>query len=225
MARAIPLNPTYTGETIRFSKGVLYIEGWNYSGDTPTPPTLGTLTNVGLIQEVTIKPADFDVIKEGGMPFDGPIVVQSRGGNFEITGTIGSVSLKAIAYAMGAKLDDLSDGGSPAKYKLDPGLLARFATLQVVFIPHEVSNSQIADSGTTPVAGCDVFSFRKVMIDPTAFELAMKYERERELVPFKAVSMQFLEDESDPHHGLHGLIVPNQSLDLTIDSHGWNPGS
>ena len=151
--------------------------------------------------------------------------MQSRGGNFEITGTIGSVSLKAIAYAMGAKLDDLSDGGSPAKYKLDPALLGRFATLQVVYIPHEVSNSQIVNSATTPVTGCDVFSFRKVMIDPTAFELAMKYEQERILIPFKALSMQFLEDDSDEHYGLHGLMVPNQSLDLTIDSHGWNPGS
>jgi len=223
MARAIPLNPTYTGETIRFSKGVLYIEGWDYSGDTPTPPALGTLVNVGLIQEVTIKPVDFETIKEGGSPFNGPIIVQTRGGQYEITGTIGSVSLKAIAYAMGAKLDDLADDSG--NYKLDPALLGRFATLQVVYIPHEVSNSQIVNSGTTPVGGCDVFSFRKVMIDPTAFELAMKYELERILIPFKALSMQFLEDDSDDHYGLHGLMVPNQSLDLTIDSHGWNPGS
>jgi len=223
MARAIPLNPTYTGETIRFSKGVLYIEGWDYSGDTPTPPALGTLVNVGLIQEVTIKPVDFETIKEGGSPFNGPITVQTRGGQYEITGTIGSVSLKAIAYAMGAKLDDLADDSG--NYKLDPALLGRFATLQVVYIPHEVSNSQIVNSGTTPVGGCDVFSFRKVMIDPTAFELAMKYELERILIPFKALSMQFLEDDSDDHYGLHGLMVPNQSLDLTIDSHGWNPGS
>lgn len=215
----IPVSHATYADGVRFSKGVLFLGGWDYSGDSPSPPALGSLKNAGLVLEVKINPTGFETVEAGGMPFDGPVVSQTKGGKFEISGTVGGVTWEVIASLMGVKLSDITDTGT-GYYKLDPAMLGRYFTIQLAIPPHDVSNAEIQNSDTTPVV-CDVLTFRKVKIDPSAFELAMKYELERVQLPFKAESMVFLEDASDPCYGLHGIIATGVNVDLTISSGGW----
>ena len=218
----IPITHTAYSDGIEFSKAVMFAKGWSYAADPPTPPALGTLFNTGLIMEVKINPTGFDSIEAGGMPFEGPLVSRTKGGTIEISGIMAGTTLENLAFALGSDLT--ADGmGASSPYHIDLSVFGRYATIQLVVLPSETTNEEIANSDTAPIDNCTVFSFRKVKIDPSAAEFAVKHELERIQLPFKGTTLKLMEDDTDPQYGMSGLIYTGVSMDVTIGSTGYSP--
>ena len=218
----IPITHTAYSDGISFSKGVLFAKGWDYSGADPTPPAVGAYTNVGLIMDIKINPTGFDSIEAGGMPFEGPLVSRTKGGTVEISGTMAGVSIENLAFALGSDLT-ASGMGASSPYHIDLSVFGRYTAIQLVILPDDTTNDEITSSDTTPITDCTVFSFRKVKIDPSAAEFAIKHELERIQIPFKGTTLKLMEDNSDPQYGFSGLIYTGVSVDVTIGSTGYTP--